>query len=148
MSKINRCPHCGGSVPGKARFCQSCGKDVTRGKALPTRLIALVLTVVIVLAGVGFAGLHLARPKAPGATESPKERPTQIAGAGQMPVWLLSADHQVQDDYVWAAAHLAELQYMPCYCGCGAFGHGDNFGCYFKRNQDGTITGYDNHAVG
>lgn len=151
MSNTKRCPNCGRAVPAGARFCQGCGGDMTRGKGLSTRSIALVVTALIAVSVLAYAGAQLTRPKAPTptASQTKKERPTQIAGAGQMPMWLLSADLQVEEDYTWAASHHDELQYIPCYCGCYMnAGHTDNFACYFKRKQDGSIAGYDNHAVG
>lgn len=149
MSTTERCPHCGKAVPPDARFCQECGGDVTKGRGLPARPFALAVTALILIALIALAGLQLTRPR-PQQAASPagKERPTQIAGAGQMPTWLLTADRSVVDDYVWASSHLAELQYIPCYCGCGSVGHTDNYSCYFKRDRSGKITGYDDHAIG
>lgn len=148
MSTTHRCPHCGAAVPKSARFCQDCGRDTASKKSgVPAKTAAIVATALIVLAGAIFGGLQLAEPQAP-TPSAAKEHPTQIMGAGQMPVWLLSADRQIQEDYIWAASHLEELQYIPCYCGCTPFGHTDNFSCYFKRNEKGAITAYDNHAVG
>lgn len=148
MSTTHRCPHCGAAVPGKAQFCQECGGETTGSrKRFSTRTIGVLLMALVVLAGATFAGLQMAGPKSP-ATDTAQGHPTQIMGAGQMPVWLLSADRQIQNDYVWASSHLEELQYIPCYCGCGSFGHTDNYSCYFKRDQQAAITGYDNHAVG
>ena len=148
MSTTHRCPHCGAMVPKNARFCQECGRE-PRGKKsrVPAKTAGIVATALIVLAGTIFGALQLGEPQAP-PRNTAKEPPIQIMGAGQMPVWLLSADRQIQEDYIWAASHLEELQYIPCYCGCTPFGHADNFGCYFKRNGQGTITGYDDHAVG
>lgn len=74
-----------------------------------------------------------------------------IPGAGAMPTWLADAPNLVKTEYVWAAAHLDELQYIPCYCGCGPdspFGHTDNFACYFERDSDGNILALDSHGFG
>lgn len=150
MSNTQRCPHCGRAVPTAARFCQGCGGDVTGGKGRSAKTIVSVVAVLIAVGVLAFAGIQLTKPKSePVAAPAKKERPTQIAGAGQMPMWLLSSDQQVQDDYIWAASHLEELQYIPCYCGCyESAGHTDNYACYFKRDATGKITSYDNHAVG
>lgn len=64
------------------------------------------------------------------------------------PAWLATADKAIQADYTWAAAHHDELQHIPCYCGCGNIGHTSNSTCYFTRDAAGTITGYEQHAVG
>jgi len=60
-----------------------------------------------------------------------------------MPDWLVKADPLIKTEYIWASGHLAELQYIPCYCGCSHDGHTDNFACYYDRDQSGRITGYD-----
>jgi hypothetical protein len=60
-----------------------------------------------------------------------------------MPDWLMTANSGIKTEYTWAASHMAELQYMPCCCGCGQSGHADNFSCYCKRDGDGKITAYD-----
>lgn len=63
------------------------------------------------------------------------------------PTWLKNALQPVREAYVYAASHHDELQYIPCYCGCGAM-HANNYACYFKRNGAGQVTGYDEHAYG
>jgi hypothetical protein len=63
------------------------------------------------------------------------------------PVWMKTAPKPVQEAYAWAAHHQAELQYIPCYCGCGNF-HRDNFACFYQAGPDGTIAAYDDHAYG
>lgn len=61
-----------------------------------------------------------------------------------MPSWLAEADPLIKTEYIWAASHLQELQYIPCYCGCfEGDGHTDNFACYFDRDERGKITGYN-----
>lgn len=49
--------------------------------------------------------------------------------------------------YRYAAEHGDELQYIPCFCGCGRFGHQSNSDCYIKSfNADGTLT-FTSHAA-
>lgn len=40
----------------------------------------------------------------------------------------LPADTQMM--YRYAVANRQVLQYMPCFCGCGAAGHTSNYDCY------------------
>jgi hypothetical protein len=49
--------------------------------------------------------------------------------------------------YRYAAEHGDELQYIPCFCGCGRVGHRSNRDCYIKSfNADGTLT-FTSHAA-
>lgn len=85
-------------------------------------------------------------------SKKPAEAPidpnaTSIAGAPAMPDWLAKADPLIKTEFIWAAAHHEELQYIPCYCGCQHSGHTDNFTCYFDHDGSGRITDYDGHAL-
>jgi len=42
--------------------------------------------------------------------------------------------------HVFAARHPEVLNYMPCFCGCGADGHRNNRDCYVKHVEpDGSV---------
>lgn len=42
----------------------------------------------------------------------------------------------------------ATLRWIPCYCGCGAQGHRDNFDCYVREvRRDGWVV-LDTHGLG
>ena len=46
----------------------------------------------------------------------------------------------IQEMYRYAVAHHDVLQYIPCFCGCVAAGHGSNFDCYVRRSlADGRV---------
>lgn len=48
--------------------------------------------------------------------------------------------------YRFATDHAADLEYMPCFCGCKNIGHRSNRDCYIQSfNTDGTVT-YTSHA--
>jgi hypothetical protein len=47
--------------------------------------------------------------------------------------------------YRYALDHHDVLQFLPCYCGCGAMGHGSNLDCYFEPRSDGSIR-FEEHA--
>lgn len=64
-----------------------------------------------------------------------------------VPAWVTSAADDIPQIYAWAGHHQAELQYIPCYCGCGNAGHTNNFECYFKT-RDGVAYDYENHGYG
>jgi hypothetical protein len=55
----------------------------------------------------------------------------------------------VQAAYEFAARHPDVLQYMPCYCGCEAFGHTGNHDCFIRRRAaDGRVLEWDPHGSG
>jgi hypothetical protein len=63
----------------------------------------------------------------------------------RLPVFAASPDHQRL--YRFAVDRSDVLRYMPCFCGCGRFGHRDNRHCYVKADHaDGTVT-YTSHAA-
>lgn len=69
----------------------------------------------------------------------------QTLPKGQLPVFADTPD--VQRLYRFAVEHGDELRYIPCYCGCGRFGHTSNRECYVKSaNRDGTLT-FTSHAA-
>jgi hypothetical protein len=69
----------------------------------------------------------------------------QTLPKGQLPVFAGTAE--TQKLYRYAVEHGDELQYVPCFCGCGRFGHASNRDCYVKAfNRDGTRT-FTSHAA-
>lgn len=71
----------------------------------------------------------------------------QTLAKGQLPEFADARFPEIHRLYGWAVAHGDELQYIPCFCGCGRFGHKSNRDCYVKAfNADGTIT-FTSHAA-
>jgi hypothetical protein len=69
----------------------------------------------------------------------------QTLPRGQFPVF--AGTDEVRGLYRYAVEHGDELQYIPCFCGCGRFGHTSNRDCYIKAlNSDGTLT-FTSHAA-
>lgn len=56
-------------------------------------------------------------------------------------------DARTEEAYAFAMASPAVLRWMPCYCGCGAMGHGSNLDCFFKPTNAG-LSGpvFEEHA--
>jgi hypothetical protein len=52
---------------------------------------------------------------------------------------------RTEEAYLYAMQHPMVVQWMPCYCGCGAMGHGNNLDCYFDPTPDGSIK-FQEHA--
>lgn len=120
--------------------------DATQTQAKrPGRYILWTVVILAVVAAAVFGGRGLARNRAEAVAVPPDGA---IPGAGPMPGWLQAADPSIQKEFVWAALHKQELQYIPCYCGCMAQGHTSNADCYYDFDGSGTITQYDSHAFG
>jgi hypothetical protein len=68
------------------------------------------------------------------------------APASALPDSIRQGPPEVRDAYRFALANRDTLQYIPCYCGCGADGHRSNYDCYIKEiRPDGTAT-FSDHA--
>jgi hypothetical protein len=71
-----------------------------------------------------------------------------LAPMSELPDFVQDAPPQVQEAYRFAVANPEILQQMPCYCGCGAMGHQNNYQCYVKEvRADGSLE-FENHAFG
>lgn len=57
------------------------------------------------------------------------------------------ADARTEEAYAFAMASPQVLEWMPCYCGCGAMGHGSNADCFFKPTMEGLSSlQFEEHA--
>lgn len=111
-----------------------------------TRTFAVGALAILLVVTAALAGIQYARSSSgPESAEAPKGI---IPGAGAIPAWLAMANPSIITEYTWAAEHHNELQYIPCYCGCGMQGHESNSSCYFQRDGRGQIKAYDQYAVG
>jgi hypothetical protein len=71
----------------------------------------------------------------------------QTLPRGQLPDFAGPGTPDIRALYEYAMEHGDELQYIPCFCGCGRFGHRSNRDCYVKAfNPDGSVT-YTSHAA-
>lgn len=101
------------------------------------RKFVLVVLGVILLAG------NLA------ACGSKPEVELKMAPVSQLPPALQQAPAHVREAYQFALANKDVLEKIPCYCGCGAVGHMNNYMCYVQ--DDGSESGQlvlDSHAYG
>ena len=54
----------------------------------------------------------------------------------------------IRSVYAFAANHPEVLSYVPCFCGCENFGHGDNHDCFVaNRDAEGRVT-WEAHGMG
>jgi hypothetical protein len=93
------------------------------------------------------AALALSACAAPRATTPP---PTsgQLArpATDEWPTAFWQAASSAQTAYRYAVGHRDELQFVPCYCGCGADGHRSNWDCYVDElRPDGEVL-LDDHG--
>jgi len=67
--------------------------------------------------------------------------------AGRWPSVITRSPTEVREAYEFAARNEPTLRYIPCYCGCGAHGDGDNFDCYVNEIRAGGWLVLDDHAL-
>ncbi len=61
------------------------------------------------------------------------------------PGFVSSAGDATQTAYAFAMEHGDVLEWMPCYCGCGAMGHGSNIDCFVQRHDANGVV-FEEHA--
>jgi hypothetical protein len=62
------------------------------------------------------------------------------------PLQYRQAPAAVQTAYAFAAAHHDVLTYIPCFCGCGAQGHRNNYDCFVRSQGTGGAVILDPHG--
>lgn len=70
-------------------------------------------------------------------TSSTVELPTFLDGKSKNMKTLYTAVGNSQD----------LLESIPCYCGCGEFGHTSNYDCFINQNNDDKSLVWDDHAT-
>jgi hypothetical protein len=113
-------------------------KRSTRG-SVPIWLI-LVAGALVMALGVG--GVYAMSRPAPR-----HEAEASLPQGLEQPPTLSQVPRTTREAYAWAATHYDVMAYIPCYCGCGG-AHRNNFECYYKHDGNGTITAYEEHALG
>jgi hypothetical protein len=123
-------------------------------KGIPGQGWLLVLGLALLVAP-GLTGCASSRPDAAMWTAGPASEPTMAvdpADAATQAAWaarpaFVRSDPRTEQAYAFAMASPQVLAWMPCYCGCGAMGHGSNADCFFKPTMEGlsSIT-FEEHA--
>jgi hypothetical protein len=113
-------------------------------------------TVGVAAAGLLVGAMVLGLVFAPRTARAPQEQRTPHVASGErregiptveLPMFVASAPSEVQVAYLYAVAHPEVLQYIPCFCGCGAVGHRHNGDCYVRtRHANGKVT-FTSHAA-
>lgn len=119
-----------------------------RARHLAAAIVVLLLTPVLLTACGGAAMSQApAIQTGPmiGAVDDAAMTPVDLAAWNGRPAYVKTADAQTQEAYAFAVQHGDILQWMPCYCGCTAMGHGSNLDC-FLRSHDAAGTSFQEHA--
>ncbi len=104
---------------------------------------SMVHGLVLVIGGAAMARRALAGP----VTIDKIGDQVQTLPRDQLPDFAGPGTPGIRALYQYAVEHADELQYIPCFCGCGRFGHRSNRDRYVKTfNADGSVT-YTGHAA-
>jgi hypothetical protein len=126
------------------------------------RPAAVALFALLLLSGPAFAACASAHPTASdggwtSAMPTMDAAPAAAAAEADMPMagaetaWAarpeyVRANARTEEAYQYAMQHPQIVQWMPCYCGCEAMGHGSNLDCYYKHGQPGDRAVFEEHA--
>jgi hypothetical protein len=73
--------------------------------------------------------------------------PSDTNKAPQFPAWIQISGPKARRAYTQAVAYQKELQYIPCYCGCGNMGHKAVVDCHIADIADDGSIAYDRHSA-
>lgn len=111
---------------------------------------------IVIVAAAVFVGLAVTAAAAfgtgwistRGQTPTPETTRVTLAPESLLSDKVKTAPPVVREAYRFAIANPDTLSQFPCYCGCGAMGHGSNLDCFVDQfNEDGSVV-LDNHAFG
>jgi hypothetical protein len=87
-----------------------------------------------------------AAPRGPVARTLPSSNLPPLPMPGFAPPRPLEVIRSV---YLFAAENPEVLDYVPCFCGCENFGHGDNHDCFVaSRDAEGNVVRWEPHGMG
>lgn len=125
------------------------------GERPAARAGSLLILAFAIFAAPGVAGCAGDAPAATWTHQpvvAPSVTPVDPAQHAMAAAWAarpayVRADPRTEAAYAYAMAEPEVLRWMPCYCGCGAMGHGDNGDCFFKPTMDGLSSlDFEEHA--
>jgi hypothetical protein len=125
---------------------------MNRQKGVAGPLFGLALAILVapgVVAGcaneTGQAPTWTAHPGTAGQVDGAPAADTAAKAAWAARPAYVRQDPRTEEAYAYAMASPAVLRWMPCYCGCGAMGHGSNLDCFFKPTTTG-VPAFEEHA--
>ena len=116
------------------------------------RPVGIALFALILLSGPALAGCSSSPPAASGGWgDTMPSVQVDMPMAGHEAAWAarpayVTANAATEEAYAFAIEHPRIVEWMPCYCGCEAMGHGSNLDCYFKDGQPGDRPAFEEHA--
>ncbi|HSG87357.1 MAG TPA: PCYCGC motif-containing (lipo)protein [Candidatus Limnocylindrales bacterium] len=82
----------------------------------------------------------------PGEAAGEVPTPDEVAAAWAMrPDYVAQSNQATQAAYAFAIARPDVIEWLPCYCGCGAMGHASNLDCFIKPT-DGAPVVFEEHG--
>jgi hypothetical protein len=108
---------------------------------------ACLLIVALLLTGSAAAactGDHASTPSHTASATMSSMNNAQAAAWAVRPAYTHTTA-RTEEAYRYAMEHQAVLQWIPCFCGCGAMGHGNNLDCYFEPSASGSVV-FEEHA--
>ena len=99
------------------------------------------------LAGLALGGITSVRNALAGPVRTDEHGDqVQTVPRGELPEFARGVP-DTASVYRFATDHAADLEYIPCFCGCKNIGHRSNRDCYIKSfNRDGTVI-YTSHGA-
>ncbi len=131
------------AAPGEAPWTKT--KTETKAETSPTSTVSTQAPVV-----------QAARAQLPAAShdQAPRRGPVAILASTDLPPLPMvqfpapRPPEVIRSVYAFAANHPEVLSYVPCFCGCENFGHGDNHDCFVAdRDAEGRVT-WEAHGMG
>lgn len=121
------------------------------------RCALLVAATLFIVPSVAACGAAAPRPawtapattavQATGHPSSEAPAPQAALAAWEARPDFVRADMRTEEAYAFALSAPDALQWIPCYCGCGAMGHTSNLDCFFKRTMAGLSSlDFEEHA--
>lgn len=93
-------------------------------------------------------GLLVTAACGPSAADPTDETVNKLAPVSALSPKLRQLSPSIQEAYRFALANRDALERIPCYCGCGAIGHMDNYSCYVQSSLDNGPVVFDYHGAG
>jgi hypothetical protein len=90
-------------------------------------------------------------PSSPRSSTAAGRPDSPLAANALLNVWpdkIAKAPAEVREAYDYAVRAPKSLQYIPCYCGCGASGHKNNQDCYVQTFATNGWVVLDLHGYG
>ena len=101
----------------------------------------------VTLAAACAPGGGSAEPSGPAPAGMPSSPLAAHPASGRWPQQIERALANTREAYRVAVKNEPTLRWIPCYCGCVAQGHRDNFACYVSEVRPNGWVVLDTHAL-